>query len=314
MGRILGYVILVVTIAVCGAVLLPAAWAQSVAEPAVSVIPAAANVTEQQSFAVTVQVAGVAGAPSPTGTVELSAGNFDASSALQSGGDTALTVPGGMLTTGTDVLTARYTPDASSTAYYGDSSGQAVVVVYPEPSYFSIAVPGLTIARGDTSGNTVQVKVEPYRGFSGLVRLTAAITESPKQVHDLPRLSFGSTNPVSIAEGTAGKAELTVTTTGSASLAGGADKGIPVGPAGGVALAGLLLLNWPLRKRKWMRYRAMRALHVLGVVLLSLGLMGCGVEGAPAASRGTTPGNYIVTVKGAAKGVSATGQFVVTVR
>lgn len=314
MRRILGYVILVVTIIVCGTVLLPEAWAQGLAAPAVSVIPAAANVTEEQSFAVTVQVAAVVGAPAPTGMVELSAGNFEASTALQAGGDAALTVPGGVLTTGTDVLTARYTPDAASGAYYGDSSGQAVVVVYPEPSYFSIAVPGLTIARGDTSGNTVQVKVEPYRAFSGLVRLTAAITESPKQVHDLPRLSFGATSPVSISGGTAGTAVLTVTTTGSASLAGGVDKGIPVGSAGGVALAGLLLLSWPLRKRKWMRYRTMRALHVLGVVLLSLGLMGCGVEGAPAASQGTTPGNYIVTVTGAAKEVSGTGQFVVTVR
>ena len=87
-----------------------------------------------------------------------------------------------------------------------------------------------------------------------------------------------------------------------------------MGPAGGITLAGLALLSWPLRRRKWMRYRTMRALHVVGVLLLSLGLMGCGVQGAPAGVEGTTPGNYIVTVTGVAPGVSATGQFVVTVR
>lgn len=86
MRRILGYVILVVTIIVCGTVLLPEAWAQGLAAPAVSVIPAAANVTEEQSFAVTVQVAAVVGAPAPTGMVELSAGNFEASAALQARG------------------------------------------------------------------------------------------------------------------------------------------------------------------------------------------------------------------------------------
>lgn len=314
MRRFREYVMVGVTIAVCGAGPAPEAWAQSVPAPAVSVIPAATNVTEQQSFAVTVQVAATAGAPAPTGTVELSAGSFAASAALQSGGVAALTVPGGALATGTDVLKASYTPDAASAAYYAGSSGQATVVVYPEPAYFSIAAPGMTIARGDTSGNTVLVKVKPHRGFTGLVTLTAAITGTPKQVFDLPTLSFGDTNPVSVSGGASGTALLTVTTQGSTSLAGGGDPGIPVGPAGGVALAGLLLLSWPLRKRKWLHYRAVRALHVVGVVLLSLGLMGCGVQGAPVTGQGTTPGNYIVTVTGAAAGTSSTGQFVITVR
>lgn len=312
MGRFREYVMVGVAIAVCGGVLLPEAWAQSA--PEVSVIPAAVNVTEQQSFAVTVEVAKVMGAPAPTGTVVLSAGNFRASAALQAGGVAALTVPGGVLATGTDVLTASYSPDVASAVYYGGSSGQGKVVVYPDPAYFSIAAPGLTIARGDTSGNTVSVKVEPYRGFAGLVSLTAAITGSPKQVYDLPTLSFGSTNPVSLTGGTAGTALLTVTTTGKSSVAGGAAEEIPMGPAGGITLAGLALLSWPLRKRKWMQHRTMRALHVMGVLLLSLGLMGCGVQGAAVVGQGTTPGNYIVTVTGVATGASATGQFVVTVR
>lgn len=312
MRRFRVYVIVGVMIVLCGGFAAPEVGAQSA--PAVSVIPAASNVTVQQSFAVTVQVASAQGAPAPTGTVELSAGSFSVSAALGAGGEAALTVPGGALAAGTDVLTASYTPDAASAAYYGGATGQAAVVVYPEPSYFSIAAPGLTIAGGDTGGNTVEVKVEPYRGFAGVVTLTAAITGTPKVVHDLPRLSFGSTNPVSIGGGVAGTAVLTVMTTGGRSLAGGVDGGLPLGPAGGATLAGILLLSWPLRNRRWMRYRTMRALHVMGVVLLSLGLMGCGVQGGAAAVQGTTPGSYIVTVTGAAKGASATGQFVVTVQ
>lgn len=312
MRRFRGYVIVGVAIAICAAIVARGVRAQSA--PAVRVIPAAANVTVQQSFAVTVQVASAQGSPAPTGTVELTAGSFSVSAALGAGGVAALTVPGGVLSAGTEVLTASYRPDAASAAYYGGATGQAAVVVYPEPSYFSIAARGLTIAQGDTSGNTVEVKVEPYRGFTGVVTLTAAITGTPKVVHDLPRLSFGSTNPVSIAGGAAGTAVLTVLTTGGRGLTGGVDGGLPIGPAGGAALAGILLLSWPLRKRRWMRYRTMRALHVMGVVLLSLGLMGCGVQGSAPAGHGTTPGSYIVTVTGAAQGASATGQFVVTVR
>lgn len=285
-----------------------------VSSPTVDVIPAATNVTEQQSFVVAVQVASEPGVPGPTGTVALRAGSFRGSVPLEAGGEAAVTVPGGVLTAGTDVLTASYTPDVASAPYYGEGSGEAMVVVYPEPAYFSIAALAITIASGDTTGTTVTVTVTPYRGFSGWVNLTASITGAPRQVYDLPRLSFGATSPVRIADGTAGRARLTISTGGNAGLAAEGEWGIPAAPAGGAMLVALMMLTWPVRRKKWMQRRTMRMLHTGAVALFSLWLMGCGASGPLGTGTGTTPGNYTVTVTGVAGGVSSTGEFKVTVR
>lgn len=330
------YVIVVVTIAACCIVTMPVAWAQMVpapaaslmamyawateaASPTVSVIPAATNVTEQQSFGVTVEVADESGAPEPTGTVVLYAGSYHMSGTLGDGGEVTLTVPGGVLAAGEDVLTASYTPDAASAPYYGESSGQTQVVVYPEPSYFSIAAPAMTVARGAVTGNSIPVMVEPYRGFTGQVTLTAAITGAPKLVSDLPTLSFGATNPVEITGSAAGTAVLTVSTVGMVGLMAGSGQGLPLAPAGGVMLAGLLMLTWPTRQKKWMRegwmrHGVTRALYVAAVGMMSLSLMGCGAQKTPVSETGTTPGNYTVTVTGVAAGISSTGRFMITVQ
>lgn len=349
MGKHLRYVTMMITIAVCGMAPLrgaqartehmPAvaaaahrhtegscvagdgaalatmyAWAAPASSPAVTVIPAATNVTVLQSFAVKVKVGSEPGAPDPTGTVVLHAGGYNVSTALQAGGEATLTVPGGVLATGSNVLTAIYTPDAASAGYYGGGSGQAVVIVYPEPSYFSIAAPAITILRGAATGNTVRVAVQPYRGFTGLVTLTAAITGAPRLVHDLPTLSFGATSPVRIVGDSAGTAILTVTTTGNAGLASGNGPEIPLAPAAGSMLAGVLLLIWPANRKRWRQSGMQRALHVTAVAACSIWLLGCGIQGRFISSAGTTPGNYTVTVIGNSEGVSATGQFVVTVR
>jgi hypothetical protein len=288
-------------------------WIANVPSPAVSVIPAATQVTEQQSFVVTVQVASAPGAPAPTGTVELYAGSLRLSGGLDGGGAAVLTVPGGVLAVGTEMLTASYTPDAASAAYYSAASGQAQVVVYAEPAYFSIAAPAITLASGAITGNTVAVSVHPYQGFTGVVDLTAAVTSAPRVVHDLPRLSFGATNPVSIVGGAPGTATLTVTTTGNGGLIAEGGTGTAAAP-GGAMLAALLLMTWPVRKKSWMQHRWRRAVHSIAVGVLSLWLMGCGVTGQPEASVGTTPGTYTVTVTGSAAGVSSTGAFTITVR
>ncbi len=289
-------------------------WVSSLPSPAVHVIPAATQVTVEQSFVVTVQVASEPGAPTPTGTVDLYAGSLALSGALDAGGSTALTVPGGVLAVGTDVLTAGYTPDAASESYYSASTGQAEVVVNAEPAYFSIAAPGITIARGAVMGKTVAVTVYPCRGFSGVVDLTAAVTGAPRIVHDLPRLSFGSTNPVSVVGGAAGTATLTVTTRGSSGLIAYGGAGSAAAPGGGGMPVALLLMTWPVRKKRWMRKRWMRALHSIGVGVFSLWLMGCGVTGQPGAGVGTTRGRYTVTVTGVAAGVSSSGALTITVR
>ena len=224
-----------------------------------------------------------------------------------------LRLPARALPAGTVGLLASYTPGTASASDYAAASGQAEVVVYPSPSYFLIAAPAMTISRGSTTGNTVQVKVRPYRGFTGRVTLTAAITGSPKIVHDLPRLSVGLTNPVNITGDSAGVAVLTVSTTGNVNVLARGEPGIPVSPGGGAMLAGLLLLTFPLGRKKWRQHRAVRMLYVAAVVVFSLGLMGCGFQGGLGSGQGTTPGKYTVTITGAAEGVSATGQLVVTV-
>jgi hypothetical protein len=289
------------------------AWSPGSPSPTVSVIPAATNVTAQQSFAVTVEVSAEPGAPAPTGTVVLHAGSFQASSALGVGGEAAVTVPGGMLATGTNVLIASYTPDAASAVYYAAGTGQSVVEVYPEPAYFSLAAQGITVARGETVGNQVAVRVQPYRGFTGLVLLTAAVTRAPKVVHDFPLLSFGSTNPVRILDGSAGSAILTITTSGSGGWLAKRDGERFGGSIAGWMLLGLAILTWPTRRTGWMQRRAVQTARLLIVGMFSLLLMGCGIQAQSSLGGGTTPGDYTVTVTGAGAGVSSTAEFTITV-
>ena len=83
------------------------------------------SISTAQGLSVTVTVSAAAG--TPAGTVVLSSGSYASFPATVSGGQAAISVPAGLLATGTDVLTASFTP--TNTASYNSASGSANVMV-----------------------------------------------------------------------------------------------------------------------------------------------------------------------------------------
>jgi hypothetical protein len=87
------------------------------ATPSVTVMPSSPSITTTQSLQVTVNVSGAAGTTTPTGTITLSSGSYNAQQIL-AGGSTTFTVAAGVLAVGSDSLSASYVPDAASTGTY----------------------------------------------------------------------------------------------------------------------------------------------------------------------------------------------------
>ena len=95
--------------------------------PTVTVTPASNSITAAQSLSVTITVAGTGA--TPTGSVVLSSGSYMSAAATLSSGSANITIPAGSLATGSDMLTAKYTPDSASSGTYNSASGTAPVTV-----------------------------------------------------------------------------------------------------------------------------------------------------------------------------------------
>ena len=107
--------------------------------PTVTVTPAASSITTAQSLSVSIAVSGSSG--TPTGSIVLSSGSYTSSSTTLSSGSATVTVPAGVLSIGADTLTAKYTPDSSSSSTYNSASGTGSV----------------TVTAGNTTGVTVNI-------------------------------------------------------------------------------------------------------------------------------------------------------------
>jgi hypothetical protein len=97
------------------------------ATPTVTVTPASGSITTAQSLSVAIAVSGTSG--TPTGSVILSSGGYTSAATTLSSGAATITIPAGSLAAGSDTLTAKYTPDSSSSGIYNSASGTASVTV-----------------------------------------------------------------------------------------------------------------------------------------------------------------------------------------
>jgi hypothetical protein len=237
---------------------------------------------------------------------------------------TPVTVPGGTTNTVAVTTSATTTPGAYAvtvTGASGTTTATAVVTVTvtapANNGTFALTNTtggSITIASPGQSG-TSTITITPSGGFTGNITLTASVTSSPAGAQDLPTLSFGSSSPVGITSATPGTATLTVSTTAPTvgALAYPERPGVRWYPAGGAALACVLLLGIPARRR---RLRAMLGLLVfLGI--LTGGVVGCGGSGSSnsesTGSPGTATGNYTVTVTATSGTTSAQTTVSVTV-
>jgi len=114
---------------------------QAASTPTVTVTPASNTILTTQSLSVAIAVAG-AGA-TPTGSVVLSSGSYTSLSTALSSGSATIAIPAGSLATGTDTLTAKYTPDSGSSSTYNSASGTTSVTVSSSATAITVNINAL---------------------------------------------------------------------------------------------------------------------------------------------------------------------------
>jgi subtilase family serine protease len=245
-------------------------------------------IVSSQPEGVTVSVTG--GGPTPTGSITISGGGYTSLATNLSGGSATVTIPPGtFINIGTVALTANYSGDA----VYATGSGTANLTV-ASPVSGSASVPS-AVAAGSSATSTITWKADA--SYSGTLAVSCIITNSPSGATDKPNCSISAGSSVTITGGTAGGTS-TATVTTTAAQANLERPGLPgwAGPAGGTALAMLLLFGIPARRR--------RLLKLLGIVVLLAALgsfSACGGGGGGGTKDpGTTAGAYTFTVTGAA--------------
>ena len=251
--------------------------------PTITAKASIAAITDLQSVQVTVSLSGVSGQATPTGSVSLSSGGYNAQQTLSSGTAT-FTIAPGSLSSGANTLTAAYSGDAT----YATASTTSVVTVVP----FVMSVPPLSPVSPGSSA-TGSVSLSAGSTYSGTLNLSCSLIASPAGAQSLPTCSL---NPLSInlASGGSGTAVLTVTTT-AASPASARLNFWPMG--GGSILAALIIFGIPSRRHRWA--------SALMVLLLMAGgcVIGCGGGGGGVSQKSaqpttpaTTAGSYTFTL------------------
>jgi hypothetical protein len=114
----------------------------SLSTPSVQVTPGASSVAAGQSLSVAVGVSG--SGSTPTGTVAVVNGNYASFQSTLNSGKAMIAVPAALLATGSDTLTAYYTPDVASSEIYNSADGTATVTVTAGPAAPTVTASSVT--------------------------------------------------------------------------------------------------------------------------------------------------------------------------
>ncbi|HEX3472995.1 MAG TPA: Ig-like domain repeat protein, partial [Silvibacterium sp.] len=207
-------------------------------------------------------------------------------------------VTGSSAATGTlnVVTTSSTTPGTYTLMLTGTASGVApetatMTVIVNQGTTPSFTLSNTTIGITSIGGSgTSTITITPSGGFNGQVNLKCALSSSPAGVTTEPVCSFGLGSTVIVSGDAPATVTMTVTTSNSATAA---VEEHWFGTAGGIAVAGLLLIGVPVRRRRW---------PVLLVLLLLGGIAGIGCGGGGSKSSSTSnpagAGAYAFTVTG----------------
>jgi hypothetical protein len=250
--------------------------------PTITAKASITTITDLESVQVTVSLSGVNGQATPTGSISLSSGAYNAQQTL-SGGLATFTVAPGSLSSGANTLTAAYSGD---TTY---ATAHATTVVSVAPFVMSV-LPLSPVSAGSSATGSVTLTVGST--YSGTLNLTCSLTASPAGAQGLPTCSL---NPVSmnLASRGSGSAVMTVNTTAASPASARLNFWRM---SGGPVLAALIMFGIPLRRKRWAS-----ALMVL-LVTIAGGVIGCGGGGSAspksvqATAQATTVGSYTFTV------------------
>jgi hypothetical protein len=116
------------------------------ATPGVMVTPEAGSMAAALALSVNVAVTGSAGGPVPTGSITLTSGNYTSPASALINGTATISVPGGSLLAGSDVITANYTPDALSDRTYGPAAGASGAISVLTSVAVDTASPGPAVS------------------------------------------------------------------------------------------------------------------------------------------------------------------------
>jgi len=276
------------------------------------------GIDTSQSLALSITVSGTGGLP--TGSVTVTSTEATAGSTLASGiaaqltaGVASVTIPANNLNAGTDTLSVAYSGDS----VYSTGTAGTVSVTVTQATYTltaSAASPA-SVSPGASATSTISGNASTT-DYSGTVTLSnCAITSSPTNAQNLPSCSASGT--ITYSGGTtapSGTGTATVVTYSNTAM----NQGNPVNPfkglygAGGTALALLVFLGIPARRKNW---RAMMGMVVLVAGLATLSACGGGSVNNNQ-SNATTAGSYTFQVTGTGNdpaSTTATASFTVTV-
>jgi hypothetical protein len=279
--------------------------------PTVTVTPTPLSINTLQSVTVAI---GVGGSPTATGSVTLSSGTYVSQKWILASGSVSIVVPAGVLPIGSDTLTASYTPDSNSSSIYNSASGTTSVTVSLPPPGFTVSGTTISVIPGATTGNTSTLTLTPTYGFTGAISLSCAV--NPATLNDEPTCSVPTS--ITITGATAQTATLTVSTTAATSSLNQSRK-LFWPSVGSAALACILLIGIPARRRRWQR--------ILGLLVLlfsiASGVFACGGSGGGGGgsgggggggNAGTTAGTYTIIVTGTSGTTSEIGSVTLTVQ
>ncbi len=120
--------------------------------PTVALTFSSTSITAAQPVIATITVTGTAGNPTPTGTLTLAGAGYISPANPVSNGPITLTVPAGALATGTDTLTATYTPDSAGATTYNPAFATSSLSVAAPPK----VTPTIVVTPSATSITTAQ--------------------------------------------------------------------------------------------------------------------------------------------------------------
>ncbi|HEY6448964.1 MAG TPA: Ig-like domain repeat protein [Acidobacteriaceae bacterium] len=253
------------------------------------------SISATTNLTITGTVTGQSGHPAPTGVVELFSSGYQL---YQTGyipltpgsGDTStfsVTVNSQLLYQGTNLITVQYLGD---TTYATSATTLNTSGISNPLSDFSITSASSLVPLQATATATTTVYVTPTNGFSGTVNLACAVAGSPTGVSC-------SLSQSSVA--------LTYSNTASADGQELPPQNRPwklLASGGGAALAGVLLLTIPARRRAWRNLLSL----VLFACIAGFGI-GCGSSGG-----GTTCTTNCGGGGGGTKGVATNPSQAVT--
>jgi Pro-kumamolisin, activation domain/Bacterial Ig-like domain (group 3) len=168
---------------------------------------------------------------------------------------------------------------------------------------FSVAGTAVSVMAGATTGNASTVSVTPSGGFLGSVAMKCALSSSPMGAVSPPTCSI----PASVLVGGTSAASTMMTVSSTPAMSGALSYPALFRGAGETALACLVMLAIPARRRAWRRF--------LGLIALAFavsGVVACGGGGGSHNSGGTTAGSYTFTVTGTASSSGIVGGSSIT--